>query len=289
MYDLEVQNLTKKYSTFALDHISFHLPEGMIMGLIGDNGAGKTTTLKLILGILSPDEGSVNLFGKKVLDEASLNAAKQNIGVVMDECCFHEALCPNDLHTILSKIYKNWDPLSFKHYLEEFDLPPKKTIKEFSRGMKMKLSIAAAMAHHPKLLLLDEATSGLDVSIRNHVLDVFQEYIQDGEHSILMSSHITSDLERICDYITYIQNGTLIFSEEKDRFLENHAILKCSEEQFHSLPLKDFAGFRKNSFGCEVLIHNPEKYRQRFPDAVIDMASLEDIMLLYKKDSNNIK
>ncbi|BCN28863.1 ABC transporter [Anaeromicropila herbilytica] len=280
-YSLEVKDLSKRYNTFALNNVSFNLKPGSIMGFIGENGAGKSTTIKSILNLIHRDHGEIKIFG---LDNIkSEKEIRQNIGIVFDECRFHDTLYAKDVDLFLSKIYKNWDSKLYSHYLEQFKLPAKKYIKEFSRGMKMKLSIAAALSHNPQLLLLDEPTSGLDPIVRTEILDVFLEFIQDEKNSILMSSHITGDLEKIADYITFIHEGKIELSESKDDIIYSYGILKCKQSDFSQIDIKDIISYRKNSFGYEVLVTNKAKLSRKYPNYIIDSASLEDIMLFYSK------
>lgn len=211
---LEVKGLTKFFPGFALKDVSITLPTGCIMGFIGENGAGKSTALRLILGLLRPDTGSIQVLGKT--DFANDRALKEHIGVVMDECGFPENLTLSDINAILRRCYRTWDERRFRSFATRFQLPERKSIKTFSRGMKMKLSIAAALSHDSRLLILDEATSGLDPIVRDEILDVFLDFIQDETHSILISSHILSDLEKICDYITFIHQGKILLSSAKD-------------------------------------------------------------------------
>ncbi len=228
---LEVQDLTKRYdaSEFSLDHLNFKVPYGSVMGLIGENGAGKTTTLKLILNLMRRDAGTIKLFGlDNIRDEGAI---KQQIGVVFDENHFHELFSPADIAKILRSLYQKWDDNLFQQYLRRFQLPADKPIKTYSRGMKVKLSIASALAHHPKLLLLDEPTSGLDPVVRDEILSIFFDFIQDEEHTILISSHITGDLEKIADYVTFLHQGRLVFSGVKDDLLDSHGIVKCNASE----------------------------------------------------------
>lgn len=284
-YNLEVSNLTKRYDSFTLDHVSFSLPAGSIMGFIGENGAGKTTTLRGILGLIQKEEGSVRLFGKEYT-KATEQELKEQIGVVFDECRFSDILSAAHVEKIMASTYKNWDKDLYSHYLSTFSLPEKQMIKEYSRGMKMKLSIAAALSHHPRLLLLDEPTSGLDPVIRNEILDVFLDYIQDERNSILLSSHITGDLEKIADYITFIHEGKLIFSEEKDLLLEKYGVVKCSRQDFAALEKSLICGFRNTDFSCEVLVSDREKAARLYPGLLIEPATLENIMLYYGKEAS---
>lgn len=280
---IEVQGLTKTYkgSSFKLNNISFTLPQGCIMGFIGENGSGKTTTIKALLNLFHYDSGNVRLLG---LDHQKDELAiKQQIGVVFDEPCFYDTLYAKDISLIMSNIYTNWDERLFLSYLKKFQVPTELTVKQYSRGMKMKLSIAVALSHSPKLLILDEPTGGLDPVVRNEILDEFLNFIQDEEHSIFISSHITGDLEKIADYITFIHNGKLILSESKDLLLNEYGVLKCGKEEFSQIRPEDILGYRANRFGYEALVANRQQAKHNYPDCVIDPASLEDIMLYYVK------
>lgn len=278
---LDITNLCKTYDNFSLDHVTFSLPKGSIMGFIGENGAGKSTTIKAILGLVKLDEGSIHVFGKDMQMYEKEN--KEKIGVVLSESMFPEGMTLQNINKVLSAIYTHWDTQKFYQYKDRFDLPDKKPIKEFSKGMKMKLAIACALSHHPKLLLLDEATVGLDPIVREEILDVFMEFIQDEEHSILLSSHITSDIEKIADYVTFIHKGKIILSEAKDELLESYGILRCDEQLLQQLSPSDYTSYRKSHFSCDVLIKDKEAIHKRFPDAIIDGATLEDIMVFTVK------
>lgn len=282
-YCLEVSGLTKHYQDFTLDKINFKLKQGSIMGFIGENGSGKTTTLKCILNLVQKDEGIVRMLGLDMPDRKNEKKVKEQIGVVFDECHFHDTLTAADINIFMGQLHPQWDKKLFYSYLDVFGLPEKKTVKEYSRGMSMKLSIAAALSHRPRLLLLDEATSGLDPVVRNEILDVFFEFIQDEEHSILMSSHITSDLEKICDYISFIHKGKLIFSQEKNDVIETHAIIKCGVSEYSQLDKTHMVGCRKNAFGYEVLVNDGTMLSHRYDKYTKDKATLEDIMLFYSK------
>lgn len=274
---IRVTNLCKDYGTFQLDNVSFTLPQGCIMGLIGENGAGKSTTLRLILNLIRKDSGKVTIFGLDAEKEAL--KIKQQIGVVFDENFFHDVLRAKDLPAILRPVYLNWDDRLYDSLCSRFHLPCEKKFKEYSRGMKMKLSIAAALAHHPRLLILDEATSGLDPVVRNEILDLFLEFIQDERNSILLSSHITSDLERIADYITFIHQGKIFASEPKDDLLLSHRILRCGAERFASIDRSRIVGFRKSRVGVEALVKVEPSQPHAYEGCVLDPATLEDIML----------
>ena len=278
---LEIKNLSKKYNGFELRNVNIELPKGMIMGFIGENGAGKTTTIKSILNIINRDSGEIKIFGLD--NKENERKIKEDIGVVLDDSFLSEYLNPADINKIMKNIYKNWDEKLYFKYIEDFKLPKEKISKEYSSGMKMKLKIAVALAHHPKLLILDEPTSGLDPVARNEILDIFQEFIQDEEHGIFVSSHITSDLEHIADYITFINNGEIIFTKTRDELLENYGIVKCSEEQFKKIDKKDYIKYKKNRYEYDVLIENKYEFKKNYDICVIDRPSLEDIMLIYIK------
>ena len=277
---LEAKNLCKKYNQFELKNVNLTLPKGMIMGLIGENGAGKTTTIKSILN-LTNSTGEINIFGLNV--KKYDKKIKQDIGVVLNENFFSEYLNPKDINKIMKNIYKNWDEKLYFKYLEDFKLPQNKISKEFSSGMKMKLKIAVALAHHPKLLILDEPTSGLDPVARSEILDIFQDFIQNGENSIFVSSHITSDLEHIADYITFINDGKIVLSKTRDELLEEYGIVKCSKAEFEKINKKDYVKYKVNRYEYDVLVENKSEFKRKYDFNVIDKPTLEDIMLIYIK------
>ncbi len=250
MNALEVRDLTKHYKNFTLDRISFDLPMGSVLGLIGENGAGKSTTLKLILEIAKKDGGAVSVLGSKPGERLP----KERIGVVMDEVGIHGCLSARDLGRILSGVYPNWDRAAYDAYLKRMDLDPKKQFKSYSRGMKMKLGIAAALSHDPQLLILDEATSGLDPVIRDEVTDLFSEFTRDENRAVLISSHIVSDLEKICDYIAFLHKGRLLLFEEKDRLKERCGLLQCTAEELSTLPAGAVLGRKVTPYGVQALV-----------------------------------
>ena len=278
---IEIRGLCKSYGDFALRDVSLTLPGGSIMGIIGENGAGKTTTIKCILNLIRRDSGAITLLGHDNLLEE--RAAKEDVGVVLDECFFHDSLRPRDVNAILAPVYRDWDGKLFRDYLDKFKLPEGKFIKEFSRGMKMKLSLAAALAHRPRLLILDEATAGLDPVVRDEILDEFLGFIQDEDHAVLISSHITSDLEKVADYITYLHQGQVVLSDSKDAILEQYGKVGCTAAQLAAMAPGDLLRVRKGSFACEGLTADRETFRRKYPDLTVDPASLEDIMLLIGK------
>jgi len=277
-YALKLENVTKEYKDFKLDNISVNVPRGVIMGFIGENGAGKSTTIKLILDLLRHDAGIITVLGTDVCE---LKSIKEKIGVVMDESCFPENLNVEEINKIMKRIYSTWNEERFFEYMKKFSIVERKPVKEYSRGMKMKLSIAVALSHDSEILIMDEATSGLDPIVREEILDIFLDFIQDEMHSIFISSHIISDLEKICDYITFIHKGRIIFSESKDVLIDNYGILKCSEEELKEVSPEAIKGIRKNKFGIEALILKDEISVRH----VVDRANIEDIMLFYVKEN----
>lgn len=278
MEALRIENLTKKYQGFALDNVTFSLPKGSIMGFIGENGAGKTTTIKAMFEMIKRDSGKIFFLGKEYSEKDK--SLKEHIGIVMDGVCFAEELNAKEVNKCLKKIYKTWKEETFFEWLKRLSLKPEQIIKEYSRGMTMKLSLAAALSHDTKVLVLDEATSGLDPVVREQMLDVFMEFIQDEEHSILMSSHILSDLEKICDYITFIHDGKILFSMEKDELLEKYQIVKGNESELAVLEEEAVIGKRKNAFGMSALVET-----DRIPDGMVkEKAGIEDIMLYYVQE-----
>ena len=278
---IEIKGLCKSYGDFALKDIDRTLPGGSILGLIGENGAGKTTTIKCILNLIRRDAGEIALLGHDNIKEEQL--AKQDVGIVLDECFFHDTLRPLDVGRVLAPAYKDWDGELFRSYLKKFGLPEKKLIKEFSRGMKMKLSLSAALAHRPKLLLLDEATAGLDPVVRDEILDEFLGFIQDEDHAILMSSHITSDLEKVADYIAYIHQGQVVLSDAKDAILDSYGRVGCTAAQLEAIAPDDVLRVRKGSFGCEALVKDRAAFARKYPMLLVERTTLEDIMLFVAK------
>ena len=274
-----VRDLCKQFDGFLLDHVSFQVPKGRIVGFIGENGAGKSTTINLILDELKRDNGQIQIFGK----ENTISAVKEDIGVVFDECNFHDVFNVSDIEKILSGVYKSWDSNLYRQYLKKFKIPERKQIGSFSKGMKMKLSIICAMAHKPKLLILDEATTGLDPVVRDEMLDLFLEFIQDEECSIFFSSHITSDIQKIADYVILIHQGKIIFEEQKDDLVYHFGIVKCGREKFASISPNDYIIHRITNVSVECLVRDKEAIKRKYKDIVVDNATLEDIMLFYIK------
>lgn len=278
---LAVNDLTKKYRDFVLDHVSFSVPSGTIVGLIGENGAGKSTTINAILGLIKKDSGNIEIFGKS--DTQAAESIRNQIGVVFDGNSYPDVLSARKLNRILSKIYQTWDEHKFFSLLEKMSLPADKKIKQFSKGMKMKLSIAAALSHDSRLLILDEATSGLDPVVRDDILDLFLDFVQDENHSILVSSHITSDLEKAADYIVFIHKGKVVFCKSKDELRYQYGIIRCGSAQFDAIDKDEVIACRKQDYEWDVLVADREKAQKKYPKAVIDPASIDEIMLLYVK------
>lgn len=276
---IEINGITKKYDGFTLDNIGFSVPKGSIMGFIGQNGAGKTTTIKALLNIIKCDAGSMKIFGKDNIKEEL--EIKSKLAVVFDEIPFHDDFNARQLSVILGDIYSEWSNDIYKSYLDRFALPEKKKIGQFSKGMKMKLQIAAALSHNAKLLVMDEATTGLDPVVRNEILEIFLEYLQDENHSILMSSHITSDLEKIADSITFIDKGKILISGYKDDILENHGIIKCSKSDYKNIEPQDIISARLTDFGAEVMVDDKSICKRKYNGLVLDNATLDDIMVYY--------
>ncbi|MEG2597115.1 MAG: ABC transporter ATP-binding protein [Oscillospiraceae bacterium] len=275
---LKVNNISKSYQDFQLDHVSFSLPKGAIMGLVGRNGAGKSTTLKCILNLVNRSSGDIQIFGKDNI--SAEQEIKERIGVVFEETNFHEVLNAKQISSFMKDIYKNWDEDLFFSYLKKLQLPKEKALKEFSRGMRMKISLAAAMSHHADLLILDEPTGGLDPIVRSEILDLFLDFIQDENKGILLSSHITTDLEKIADYITFIDNGKVVLTESKDEILYSYGVLKGSLSDLSRVNSADIIGLHKNQFGFEALVKPMDEMKRKYPDMLVDSASIEEMMLL---------
>ncbi len=277
MNALEIRDLCKSYGDFSLEHLNLTLPGGYIMGLIGENGAGKSTTIKLILNMIRRDGGTITILGKD--NRENMQLTKEDIGVVFDEVGFPECLTAVQIERMMQYTYKQWDSQLFGALLKRLSVPEKKAFKEFSRGMKMKLGIAVAMAHHPKLLLLDEATSGLDPVVRDDVLDIFNDFTRDEAHAVLISSHIVSDLEKICDYIAFLHQGHLLLCEEKDRLLEEYGMIHCTVEQLRELDQEAVIGKKISAYGAEALVR-----RDAVPEGIaISPVSIEDLFVFMVK------
>ena len=279
MNALEIKNLTKSYPGFVLDNLNLTLPKGCIMGLIGKNGAGKTTTIKLILDIIHKDSGNITILGRD--NEDNLKLTKEDIGVVMDEVGIPECLTIKQVGKVMKHTFQHWDDTEYTRLVEKFSLPDNKQFKEFSRGMKMKLGIAIALSHNSKLLILDEATSGLDPVIRDEILEIFNNFTRNENHSILISSHIVSDLEKLCDYIAFLHNGKLLLCEEKDQLLWEYGLIHCTADQLQSLPTDVIKYKKENPYGVEAMVK-----RTAVPsDMSISPISIEELFVFMVKEA----
>ncbi len=272
-----VRDLCKRFPGFTLDHVSFRVPRGRIVGFIGENGAGKSTVINLILNELKKDGGTVEVLGRDHTDPA----VQSGVGVVFDACNFPEVFTPLDVEKVLSGVYPAWDGEAYRAYLKRFALTERKRVKTFSKGMKMKLAISAALAHKPRLLILDEATAGLDPVVRDEILDILLDFIQDEEHAVFFSSHITSDIQKIADYVVLIHQGKIVFEEEKDVLLDQYGILRCGKGT--EVEAGDCIVRRETGVSTEYLVRDRAIAGRKYPKAVADAASLEDIMLFYIK------
>ena len=276
---IELKDVVKDYGDFKLDKISFAVPEGSVCGFIGQNGAGKTTTINLILDVIKKDAGEVLLFGQPVDGKSA--SLREDVGVVFDEMGFLDFMTGKDINIMMKNIYKNWDEEVFFDYLKRFSLPSKKPCGKFSRGMRMKLQIAVALSHHAKMLIMDEPTSGLDPIVRNEMINIFREFVVEEDHTILLSSHITGDLEKIADEVVFIDGGRIVLSGNKDEILEKHGILKCKKEELSKISESLIVSFEESSFGAEVLVNDRHAAAKLYPDMLIEPALLEQIMIFY--------
>lgn len=279
MNALEIRNLTKSYPGFTLDNLNLTLPSGCIMGLIGENGAGKSTTIKLILDMIHKDSGSITILGKDNTDNIELT--KEDIGVVMDEVGIPECLTVKQVGNVMKHTFRNWDDTEYTRLIQKLALPDKKQFKEFSRGMKMKLGIAIALSHNAKLLILDEATSGLDPVVRDEVVEMFSDFTRDENHSILISSHIVSDLEKLCDYVAFLHNGKLLLCEEKDQLLAEYGMIHCTSDELQNLPAEAIKYKKENPYGIEAMV-----LRNAVPAGVnVSPISIEELFVFMVKEA----
>ena len=279
MNALEIKNLTKTFSGFKLDNLSLTLPSGCIMGLIGENGAGKSTTIKLILDILHKDSGTITVLGKDNTDNIRLT--KEDVGVVMDEVGIPECLTPKQVGRIMQDTFRNWNAEEYTRLLQKLSLPENQPFKNFSRGMKMKLGIAIAMSHNAKLLILDEATSGLDPVVRDEVVEMFSDFTREENHSILISSHIVSDLEKLCDYVAFLHKGKLLLCEEKDVLLAQYGILHCTAEQLREVDPRAVRYKKETPYAVEAMV-----LRAAVPAGMhISPISIEELFVFMVKEA----
>ena len=276
MNALEIRNLTRHFGDFTLDSLNLTLPGGCILGLIGENGAGKSTTIRLILGMLRPDGGTITILGRDNRDNLALT--KQDIGVVLDEVGIPECMTPKQVGRVMADVFTRWDAKTYEGLLERFSLPENKKFKEFSRGMKMKLGLAVALSHEAKLLILDEATSGLDPVVRDEVVSILSEFTRDESHSILISSHIVSDLEKLCDYVAFLHKGKLLLCEEKDMLLSEYGILHCRPED---LPETGVLHKKLSPYGAEVIVRRDAVK----PGTALSPISMEELFVFMSKEA----
>ena len=279
---IEMKKVVKAYdSGFRLGELNITIPSGVIVGLIGENGAGKTTMIKSLLNVIRIDQGTIRIFEQDHQQQES--KIKEDIGVVLDQTFFPELLTPKEINSIMKDIYSSWDQKLFFQYLKDFSLTVDKQIRKMSKGMRKKLEIATTLAHHPKLLILDEPTSGLDPVVRNEVLDLFLDFIQEEDHTILFSTHITSDLEHIADQIIFIDQGKILLNQSRDELLDSYGILKCPLDQMDTIDTKDYIAYKKNRYDAEFLVTNRRAVQKKYTDSIVDPASLEDIMVFMIK------
>lgn len=276
---IELKGVSKDYGDFKLDDVSFSVPEGSVCGFIGQNGAGKTTTIQIILDAINRDSGEVYVFGKSMDKDSAL--LRENIGVVFDEMGFHDFLNARQINTIMKNVYKNWNEEKYFEYLKLFSLPTKKACGSFSRGMRMKLQIATALSHNAKLLIMDEPTSGLDPIVRNEMLQIFREYVVEEDHTILLSSHITGDLEKLADEVVFIDGGKIVLKGNKDEILEKHGILRCKKDELKNISESLLVSAETSSLGAEVLVNDRKAAGKLYPEMIIEPAELEQIMIYY--------
>ena len=280
MNALEIKNLTKFYPGFTLDNLSLTLPSGCILGLIGENGAGKSTTIKLILDMIHKDSGTITILGQDNAD--NLRLTKEDIGVVMDEVGIPECLTPKQVGKVMRHTFRNWNADEYERLLRKFSLPDNKPFKDFSRGMKMKLGIAIALSHEAKLLILDEATSGLDPVVRDEVVELFLDFTRNEDHSILISSHIVSDLEKLCDYVAFLHKGKLLLCEEKDLLLARYGILHCTSQQFLTLDPRSIRYKKETPYGVQAMV-----LRDAVPEGLtVSPISIEELFVVMVKEAD---
>lgn len=276
MNALEIRGLTKHFADFTLDDLNLTLPGGCILGLIGENGAGKSTTIRLILGMLHADSGTVTVLGRDSRENPVLT--KQDIGVVLDEVGIPECMTPKQVGKVMANVFLRWNAETYQRLLTRFSLPENKKFKEFSKGMKMKLGLAVALSHEAKLLILDEATGGLDPVVRDEVVDMLAEFTRDETHAILISSHIVSDLEKLCDYVAFLHKGKLLLCEEKDLLLSEYGILHCKPEE---LPEEGILHKKQNAYGVEAIVRRDAVK----PGTALSPISMEELFVFMSKEA----
>lgn len=278
---IQIQNLSKVYEDFSLKNITLNIPKGSILGLVGANGAGKSTMIQSLLGLIRSEYDAIKILGKDL--QTQEKEIKEDIAVIYDVSHYNLQYTPKFIGAMLQKVYQNWDVERYHGYLKRFGLPEDKRLKTFSKGMKMKLEFAIAFSHAPKILILDEATSGLDPVFRDEILDLIREFTEEEEHTVLISSHITSDLDKVADYIALIHDGTLQFVKTYDEIRDDYGILHCGKDFFETLREEDIVSFKKEPYEYKVLVKNKNEILRVFPELEMERASVEDIMLFYVK------
>ena len=278
-YALSIENLGKKFDDFNLDSISMHVPYGSIVGLVGENGAGKSTIINTLLGFVKHDYGQIRIFGVPV-DQMNVNS-HEKIGIVLDCNCYHDTLAAKQIEKIMRLEYRTWDSDLFYSIIKKFNLPEKKLLRKYSLGMRRKFSLAVALAHKPQLLILDEVLSGLDPVIRDEMLDVFLEFVQDSHNSILISSHVINDLEKFADYISFLKDGKIVFFKTKDDIINNFCLVQCSAENYQEIDPRDVLASRKLDYCWQVLMQNREAIERKYNKMVVEPITLEEIILIY--------
>lgn len=278
---IEIKNLSKEYRDFSLKNLGLNVPQGTVLGLVGENGAGKSTLIQSLLGLIRADYEEIKILGKQLKNQEK--EIREDIAVIFDVSHYNLEYTPAFIGKMLKKVYRNWDMEKYDAYLLRFGLPADKKLKKFSKGMKMKLEFAIAFSHKPRLLILDEATSGLDPVFRDEILELIREFTEEEDHTVVMSSHITSDLDKVADYIAFLHEGKLQFVKSYDELQNDYGVLHCGKEFFESLREEDIVSFKKEPYEYKVLVRNRNGILSVFPDLEMDKASVEDIMLMYVK------
>ena len=278
---IEIKNLSKEYRDFSLKNLSLNVPQGTVLGLVGENGAGKSTLIQSLLGLIRADYEEIKILGKQLKNREK--EIKEDIAVIFDVSHYNLEYTPEFIGKMLKKVYRNWDMEKYDAYLSRFGLPADKKLKKFSKGMKMKLEFAIAFSHKPRLLILDEATSGLDPVFRDEILELIREFTEEEDHTVVMSSHITSDLDKVADYIAFLHEGKLQFVKSYDELQNDYGVLHCGKDFFESLREEDIVSFKKEPYEYKVLVRNRNGILSVFPDLEMEKASVEDIMLMYVK------
>lgn len=278
---IEIRNLSKEYRDFSLKNLSLNVPRGTVLGLIGENGAGKSTLIQSMLGLIKAEYEKIELLGKQLRNQEK--EIKEDIAVIFDVSHYNPEYTPAFIGKMLKRVYRNWDMEKYDAYLSRFGLPADKKLKKFSKGMKMKLEFAIAFSHKPRLLILDEATSGLDPVFRDEILELIREFTEEEDHTVVMSSHITSDLDKVADYIAFLHEGKLQFVKSYDELQNDYGVLHCGKDFFESLREEDIVSFKKEPYEYKVLVRNRNGILSVFPDLEMEKASMEDIMLMYVK------